>query len=73
MPGRLHCLSFGFEPSQTLSVGPGGVGGDLFISSARAVLGELSPGVSKRLAGLLVVVPKPRGRELMGPHFRGSH
>lgn len=51
-----------------------GVWGEICSSgSARAVLGELSPGVSKRLAVLSVVVPKPRGRELVGPHFLGSH
>lgn len=71
MPGSLHCLSFGFEPSQTLSVGPGGWGEICSSGSARAVLGEPSPSVSKRLAGLLIVVPKPRGRELMGSYFFG--
>lgn len=42
-----------------------GGGGICSSGSARSVLGELSPGVSKRLAGLSVVTPKHRGRVLI--------
>lgn len=60
---HLSCLAasivsvLGLSQARLFSVGPGGWGEICSPGPARSVLGELSPGVSKSLAGTSVLIP----------------